>query len=348
GWEAGGYHLRLQVLLAAEFASHDLAPEDRDRMIDVLNKCEANHVFLSTQLIETLAAYDQISPITTLEAIQDDIAQTLLAEDDRKAQEFARSIVGRMFEREDVLGPYSEAIETLPEADRLWLFTMAVQTPQGDIEHEWIIRRLADAIRHADDRVGQAVAREARAVCRDSLMPQCAVRAHLHALRGWARVARELPPPPDTAGDPVGQAWRCIDELIFGLYREEPDPGRATQLWDQLLAELAAPAVSILSDIRQAANSAPNDGVAMAHDRLLAAYPGQLQALLEWALAHRDEVASVQPRFMHQQVEQYIFHALGYLGTPSTAAMLRHYTLDTEVGEHAVDAIREIEGRTSG
>ena len=42
---------------------------------------------------------------------------------------------------------------------------------------------------------------------------------------------------------------------------------------------------------------------------------------------------------MHQQLAQYIFQALGYLGTSSTAAALRPYTSDPEVGEHAVDAI---------
>ena len=75
-------------------------------MIDVLTEIDApDDINLSSTLIEVLAGYDQITPISTLADIQREIADALGDENDVYRQTIAQSVVARMFEDERILGP---------------------------------------------------------------------------------------------------------------------------------------------------------------------------------------------------------------------------------------------------
>ncbi|MGB6763755.1 hypothetical protein [Mycobacterium sp.] len=135
-----------------------------------------------------------------------------------------RSLIGRQFDDERILGPYSEAIDTLPEAQRLTLCAMAVRAPQPSIGYDWAVKLLAEGIERADDFTRKVITNVVRIVQEDNMVREEAVAGHLHALRAWARICDTLP---EAAPTPKNQheallmvAWRCVDELLLDLFRD--------------------------------------------------------------------------------------------------------------------------------
>ncbi|GAA0276314.1 hypothetical protein GCM10009539_75150 [Cryptosporangium japonicum] len=346
GWTAGGYHLRLQMLAAAESAASELEPAVRDRMIEELEGCETENIFLSTQLIEALAAYGQIEPIFSLEQIQEAIATVLAAESSPETAKRAVGIVGQLFERERIVGPYSEAIGALPESRRLRLFALAALAEGPNFADDWVVAQVADAADQADPRIIEALARHARVAPVDTFMPQIAVGAHLHALRGWAGLFDELPPAADaeTPG-PLERAWRCIDGIILALYRNPVDLSRAEALWDLLRQELPAAAVTVLYELQQA-DFGSDDRHMVGHRELCEAFPRQLLALLDWALEHRDEVSTMHHRADQERMDRYVIGGLAQLGDTATVTRLQAYASHPDLVDGVIEAIRAINRRT--
>jgi hypothetical protein len=353
GWDAGGYHLRLDLLYAAQTACRALAPDDRQRMIDLLTDLEPKHIFLSSTLIEVLASYGQIEPMRTLEDIKSEIADVLADDEDPANWEAAQAIIGRQFDDERILGPYSEAIDTLHDTQRLKLCAMAVCGPQPNIGYDWAMKRLAEGIEHADDFARQVIADAVRTVREDNMIWHEVVAGHLHALRGWARICETLPEAATAPEDPrealLMVAWRCIDELLLNLFRGT-DTDRSDAVWTQLRSDaLAVPATVAFADVARARMMDHGaDGIIAAHDQLISAYRDELRQLLEWALAHRNRFDPKVWNWRVHDAEDYIVHTLGLVGVASTAELLRHYIHDPDLGVAAVDAIRQIEARGTG
>jgi hypothetical protein len=343
GWSARGYHLQLQVLMAAETGAQLLNAEQRSQMVEVLETFETSNIMLSTQLVETLAAYDMITAISTLEDIKAHIDAVLAAPDDAQATGVAQGIVSNMFERDDIVGPYYDAVSSLTERERAQVLVLAARSEQPGFNLDWVIGQLADFAPSMGGLVRETLGREAAAVRRDVMMPQVAIMAHLHALRGWAQIESDLPPWSKSISDAQEQAWRCFDQIIFDLHRGI-DPAKSTQMWDRLLSDLAPNAVQILHSIRSADRTPTRIPVAsLLHER----YPQELQTLFEWALKNLDAVTASHQLFGRDQLVQFIIQTLGRIGSKTAANALRELVSDTEMGEHAVNAIREIEARSA-
>ncbi|WP_216854635.1 NERD domain-containing protein [Rhodococcus opacus] len=348
GLSLGGYHLRLQLLQAAQFASSILEADVRQRMVDVLESYEpAPHDWGSSSLrIEALASYDQITPVTTLESIHESIADVIGDENNPDHHRLAQGIVSSMFEDERVLGPYSEAIGTLPEHQRLTLFAMSVLAPEHSFASSSVMRELADAASSSGGIVGRALASGAGTVPDDTVLPQEVVAAHLYALRGWAKVASTMPPA-EASADPLAVAWRLVDELLLALFRGDDMADRAEAIWQQLITELPAYSTAVLHNLYGArmVYSGEQEHFAPYH-ALLGAYPKQVRLLLEWALPRRDQL-DLPRRHAVWNLGGYLVRALGEVGTAETADLLRtHYVHDSELGHNAVAAVRAIDSRT--
>lgn len=348
GLSLGGYHLRLQLLQAAQFASSILESDVRQRMIGALESYEPapNDWGSSSLRIEALASYDQITPVTTLEDIQESIVDVIGDENNPDHHRLAQGIVSRMFEDERVLGPYSEAIGTLPERQRLTLFAMSMLAPDHCFASSYVMRELADAASSSKGIIGRALAAGAGAVPDDTVFPQEVVAAHLYALQGWAKVAPAMPPA-EASGDPLVVAWRLVDELLLALFRGDNRKARAEVIWRQLITEMPIYATAVLHDIHSArmVHSGKQEGFVPYHT-LLTAYPDQVRLLLEWALPRRDKL-DLPHRHAVWNLGRYLIHALGEVGTTETADLLRtHYVHDSELGHDAVDAVRTIDSRT--
>lgn len=341
GWSAGGYHLQLRVLMAAESAARTLNADEHQRMAAVLETLEAKDILLSTQLVETLAAYDMISTSTTLQDIQNEIEELLSAPLNSRTSDLAQNIVSKMFERDEIIGPYYDAVYSLTDADRTRLFVLAAGSEQASFHQDWIIARLANSVPSLSEVVKETLDKEASSVRQDTVMPQVAVMAHLHALRGLANLGAGLPTGISTADDRGKKAWRCFDQIIFDLYRGV-DSGRSAEIWRQLLSDLAPEAIHVLYSIHWAGQTPEGPSL---ESRLYASHPQEFRALFEWALSNIELVTASHRYFGKDSFVRFIIPVLGRIGTESAADMLRELITDSEVGELAVAAIRNIEAR---
>jgi hypothetical protein len=350
GLSMGGYHLRLELLQAAQFGCYVVESEVRQRMIDVLEGYTpaTGDLGTSTLLIEALASYGAITPMTSLGDIQDSIAEILRDPDDPDQCRLARGIVSSMFEDERVLGPYSEAVDSLSDDQRLTLFAMSALAPGIDYSFStaYVMRHLADGVQGDGGIVARALAQGVGTVPDDDMMRQEVVAAHLHALRGWAKIAPTLPP----AAKPIGLtaiAWRLVDELLLSLFCGGNAAARTEEIWQRLITDLPADATAILNDIYHAMlMNYPGEEHFSPHQTLLAAYPEQVRQVLEWALTHRDEFTGPNRRGVWD-IGSYVVRVLGQAGTGETADLLRHnYVHDAELGEDAVAAVHAIDART--
>lgn len=354
GLAAGGYHLRLELIQAAQFACRVLDSGSRTRMINVLNAYQPDPGDWGTSslLIEALASYDQITPMTTLKAITEQINEVLVDHNDPDRRRLARGIVASQYEDERILGPYTEAIDALPEHKRLTLFAMSVLAPgYGSISNPYALRHLADGVRSPDGIIGAALAHYAGAVPDDTVVRSEDVASHLHGLQGWAKISETLPPSTNSRDEPFAVAWRMFDELLLRLVRAEADEAAADAIWRQLLADFPAHAAQIMSDIYRADMSLvtyhDKPGQEFSPHRMLVhTYPEQLRQLTEWALAHRAQLTRPDWPHAYGDLAVYAIRTLALVGTADTADLLRHhYIHDTALGREAIHAVQAIDTR---
>lgn len=352
GLAVGGYHLRLALLDAALYANGDLAPDARQRMIDVLGGYHPDPRDWGTNssLIDVLARYDQVTPVTSLEEIQREIAHVLSDVDNPFHHTLAQGVVAATYEDEQVIGPYNEAIAALPDEKRVILYAMSVMPADHSFGTPWATKKIAESADAGCDIVVRALQRHAGPVPRDTLIRSEAVTTHLNALSGWAKISSELPPAHHPA-DAVDTAWRLIDELLLPLFRDDANPERAASIWSRLVDEVPGQTVEILRDIHRTNSellSGDGDSTIDPHRVLLATYPDQIRRLLEWALAHRGDLAPGGQRWDPMGgTDHYVVRMLGVLGTASTADLLRHhYVHDPGLGRDAIDAVHAIDART--
>ena len=331
-----GYRYPIEVIGHAVWLYHRFALSLRDGS--------------STMLIEALAGYDEIEPMNSLESIQEQIAEALRDEDNADNQALARSIVSNMFEDQRILGPFAEAVDTLPDDQRRTLYAMSVLAPGVSVSCDYAMRHLAENVYSADGIIARALALGAGSVPARTGLVQEQVAAHLHGLQGWVKISPALPPAVAADADPTDPSsvvWRLVDELLLSLLRGDADPVRAEQIWQQLIAELRTTATVVLADIDNSLRVASiSSRLEFNPDQLLlAAYPNHIRLLLEWSLAHRGDFAPV-----HQHgpwsVGSYITQTLAEVGTAETADLLRHhYIHDSQLGADAVATVRSIDGR---
>lgn len=347
-WQAGGYHLRLKALDTAHRTGRRLDDQVRARLIDVLESFDVSgNIWLSSLLVEALAACDAIEPMSTLDQIYAEIQAVLAQPDSPDAWEAASGIYYRQFEEADIVGPYFEAIAELDDRRKLQLCVMAARAESRAWQPGWVLREIADRAELTDE-AGRQVLREAAAAVRHSPMPVEAVEAHLEALRGWAHIADKLPSPGSGDGDVGQRAWRLVDELIFRLERGDQADDQTDRCWQELRGPCAPAAVGVLSMVRRASEMREfRGGTRQPYGRLVDAYPDQIRALLHWALPHRDRLLSTM-RLPTRELPGFMIGELGYVGDTSTLALLHTYLPDRELGPLAVEAIRAIERRLGG
>lgn len=367
GLALGGYHLRIELLTAAQRAAPYLSGAAQQKMLEVLNSVTPTEWATNNLVIEALASYGAIKPDTSLEDITGLIAEALTDQGDDQNRQVAKEIVGRIHEDEQILGPYSTAIESLPEDERLILFAMAVlagdETEKGDgyqvtrtnslHNSDYVLRELADAETLPTGIAAEALRRAAGYTPGQFGFFQSEILAHLHGLRGWARVSQSLPAvDSQDLTDPMAFAWRMADELLSILLRNE-ESSRAEEIWNHLIAEFPMEAAIVLKGIQSTEGLASSFGDILGsarnrfvpHEMLLTAYPDPMRRLAEWSLTHRDQFPPMHRRGPFG-VDIYSVRTLGLVGTAETADLLRqHYVLDPDLGVEAVKAKRAIDAR---
>jgi hypothetical protein len=118
--------------------------------------------------------------------------------------------------------------------------------------------RDVDRLDHADNDARDVLRAAVLNLDWDHPFREEAVRGHVIAVCGWARLADELPPAPPAVGKTARQAWRMVDELLFAAFRgADPEAGELTGLWIELQERWAPAAVDVLAHLRPASSWGP-------------------------------------------------------------------------------------------
>jgi hypothetical protein len=347
-WKERGYHLRLEALQMVERAAGFLEGEAREKTAEILQNLDGEHLLLNSALIDALAAFDLIDSEATVDEVREQIREGMRSDDAQIAQSLALRAVNGQFEDERIVGPYARAIAELEPDERWTLFRMAAAAAKADdLATDWIVEELAS---HAD--LGRADIRavfERFAQTPDPsswFAPQHGVTTHIRAIRACAEFCDQ--PPLTHEGTEEIRAWAAVSELVFWMERDaldlDVDHERSAELWSTLLGELRPAAADVLHALNSAEPIAQKQAN-RAHERLIARHANEVRDLLTWSLSHRDELASVR-RFVQEAArDQYLVVTLGKVGNASTAALLRSFANDPEIGQVAADAILAIEQR---
>ena len=343
-WDVAGYHLQLEALNAAEFFGASNEPY-RSEILEVLRTLHPEHWALESSLLEALARFGEIENATTEEELRTHIRAVISQPGDSICCKLASGVVASQFEDEDIVGPYYAAVEGLTSHEKVQLFAMAASDddPFPSMHLTWTLERLLELVPTGetalDDIVKSVFASFLDGPPDDAVMPQEAVNSCLAAIRGWAKFEPALPPLTESPTH-TQRNWRLIAHLLFGYERHEATVDEETT-WSALLLE-PQQTILTLASLEHAARCSEYHPLG----RLIQDYPGPLRRLFEWALDNlADTPTSVSG--LSSNAAGFVTQMLGAVGDESTAARLRDYELDPEMGESSVRAIRAIHRRVT-
>lgn len=345
-WEAGGYHLQLAALRAAEFFAGSDEPY-RTEILDVVRGFQASHWGLQNSIIEVLSRFGDIDRGLTAEDLREEVRDVLAHSDASEACQAAAGIVSNQFEDENIVGPYWEAIAGLTNTEKIRLLTMAASGSDitMSMSLDWTLDELSSLVPTGDpslDEVAKATFRDfLNGPPSESVMPTEATNACLAAIRGWAKFDNALPPATDELNDDE-RNWRLVAGLLLSLERDDV-VGDPAQAWRQLHQDRRN-TILTLSTLEGAAYQSAFKQRRPALHHLYEAHTAELRDLFEWALDH-PELVPVQRVRRRGGPDHFVFRALGHVGNLATAERLRVHTLDPDAGVTAVAAIRRINER---
>jgi hypothetical protein len=342
----GGYHLELHTLWAVEQAGRGLPSNVQAELGQTLDLYRPDNWALASTRIEALASLGQLEPLSSLDDIRAQIGGVLAAPDDPLAAAAASGIVSNIFEDEDVLGPYCEAVDTLPPRDRTRLILLATSGAEWNFHADWQIRQLVKAAPTGDEELDQRILavfiERSRSPLDDGPIVGQGVSVFLNAVDGLAKFNKTLPP----AFQPLDDnelAWRLVANLLIGL--TNPGTVDLDLLWKDLLHTVPHAAVDVLHRLKS--DGIPEDfqDSPSPHRRLVAAFPDQIRKLLEWALDHLDDLTSLFDRDFRDGPQDYAVRTLGLVGDRTTLPKLRAVHAAGAHDDAAVAAIRNLNER---
>jgi hypothetical protein len=336
---SGLYHLRLVGLDLAENSASRLDDVGRQAVIDAVRSLPTNNLMLNGSIVDALSALDAITPGRDLDDITAEIATVLTMEEDPLGARMAYGIISGQFES-DAIGPYYEAVQSLPAADRERLLAMALNgSDPGFINDDWIL--------HEFDDLSTPLVRTAVT----AYIARSEPSRWLSAQHGMSAVARALTllaadgatiPEPDESGS-ADPAWRAGMILIMSAADGADDSPAVNEAWAAFVGAHRDALASFLSQLAGARMLADGPGV---YERVIVAMPRAGVDALIWSLEHPDQVRPLGRPDV--DLRRDIIELLGRLGDPKTAEALRRFADEPGIGEVATAAVRAIEERSVG
>jgi hypothetical protein len=345
-WECGFYHLRLEGIQLAQGFSYTLSGNACDTIKQMLPTLLSKNPFLNTVVAEAISAYGVLEPITDLETVRKVLEQILSTPEDPAAQQAAHSAISNIFE--DILeGVYMEAIGELSPEERKLLYTMAAYgTPNYSFFGDMILRELLD---FDDPNTLPVFQHWASQIDVDSPSLQTVVRCYELALTGCAKFS-DMPPQLATTDSNDWLVWQLYGEIIFwmrkpGLTKGEMKP-KCQRAWTSLTTELIYEAVDPLMHFQNSDRAVSLKG-GLAR-QLFTAFPDQIRQILEFGLAHLDELSTIFGKgeaFNKSRRANFVVSALGWVGNSQTVGLLQPFVDSPTLGRSAVESIRQIKNQ---
>lgn len=341
--DAGGYHLQLEALQRAELFSGSPEPT-RTAVLDAIESFDPSGPALGSVLVEVLAAFDQIEPITTLEEITTRIGAVIASPGNPDHWEWASTILASQFDPENIVGPYCEAVAGLDEADGARLRTMALRSssPALGLLLPWLVTELEKMLPTGDEAVDtdaylvlEAMAQQGPDL--ETVMPGEALRGAVAALRACYRSGRGSLP----EVRPDGGLWPHVTALIAD--RDPDGPGVDLGPTWAALEDDPALGLEVLGCLETVASQGYEGEHTRALSAVLEAYPDPCRRIVSAALGK--PLPARSRGLLPYNVGALIFQMLGQVGDRSTVDLLDVHVLDPDNGRAAVAAIRLINER---
>ncbi|MEL7499068.1 MAG: hypothetical protein AAFN77_15785 [Planctomycetota bacterium] len=349
-WNSGIYHLQLKILRriaswgALRWRSGDCETDGSwAEVVETLQGLQTMNAFVSTELVETLAAFDLLeSPFDSNEIIRE--IHSLLANfDSKEARAQAYSVISNIFE---VIGDaYYEAINGLSKSERIKLYTMAaLGMPTYSMSGGFIFRELLE---HSDIISFPAFRRFTEQLDAESVFPQETTACFIYGFVGCA-LFMESPPRLADLSNADREAWQVYGEIFFWMQKLKASDefrSRCTPLWNKLQQQLVFEAVNPLLRFAHATMGSQFPGENPVQ-RLFFEFQEEIRSILHLAIKRPDAVTSIDkrgnPRFETKSNLTFIVNTLGQIGNEQTVALLVPFVEDDYHGEDAVNAIRKI------
>lgn len=345
-WDAGGYHLHLEVLRAAKCFWESAEPH-RTEILDLIESFKPGNWAEQDSIIEVLSRFGEIDRGITAEDLREEIRDVIADADSSYACQAAAGIISNQFEDENIVGPYCEAIAELTDTEKVRLFTMGALGSDISISMslDWTLGELSKLVPTGEPSLDEAAQAAFGAYLNgppnNTVMPTEATNACLAAIRGWAKFSNALPPETEGLADSA-RNWRLVAGLLLYLERDDA-VGDPAETWRQLHDDVPT-TILTLSMLEGAAYRSAFDGRGHALHDLFEAHTVEMRELFEWALDHLEDLPVHQVR-RRGGPDHFVIRALGFVGDLGTVERLRVHTLDPEAGSAAVDAVRRIHQR---
>jgi hypothetical protein len=327
-------------------------------MRTLLEGFETKNIFLSTTLLEVLAAYgglsldiDAGSALSEMRLLLqpgvrdfDDTrraAELLDVEPDAFLASRARSCIDRIFE--DVFqGIYWEAYEELSATEKVDLLTLALSEadPQG-MWLEWMLREL---IKLGDSRAVTTYRRFAMDIQAGSSFPQDATAAYVLGIEGCAHWD-ERPVERPRAADAVHLAWHTVGDILFWLYKDRTGHRETiASLWQRIDGATLIAVGDVLFQLSQSRwrMQAESDDI-----DLCALFPAEARRIALACLDHEGILPSAFgfPTYYDERLVAFLIKTLGSFGDSGSLPILKVYAEVEKFGRAAIEAIESIQQR---
>jgi hypothetical protein len=351
-WNSGIYHLQLRVLDRVGawggwmWRDHGLREETRNELADILSGLQTSNIMLSTQLVETLMAFDLVeSPVSS-----DDVAQQLRSilehPDDAAEQQQAYIAVSNIFE-EIFQDAYYRGIDSLSEKDRTRLFTMAgLAMPSDSFSATYILSQL---LKQNDIDALPAFRRFAVELEGECCFVQERTGCFLLAHVGCARFLDAPEVLADLSNDDR-RAWQRYGEIVFWLSKADVPTSRIREycepLWRVLETELAFEAIDPLSEFSRALGSTSMERGGDPIRTLRLTFQDELRRILGFGLKNRNHLSSIDrrisPEARAEDLTTFMIQEVGLVGNTDSIEVLKPFVDDKQHGRQAVEAIRRL------
>jgi hypothetical protein len=360
GWKSGVGWLRMEAVRLLRYLHHRASTFGEDsvgRIRDLLQGFETTDIFLNTELLETLAAYDGFDRPVSEDDAMSEMHNLIDATDEPNAEQLeladlfettwpqyrrdqAYGALGKIFE--DIFqGAYYEAYQALSEFKRKKLLELAAMSSHRGSHIDWILWELVAVADAESIPVFHLFATE---LDENTPFRQDVVSAFLAGIRGYARLSNQPPVIPEDAKNDR-RAWAVVGAILFWWMKGSDQDGADDEInkgWKRLQQQYSSCFPDILHNIK---HSQWRRGESFIN--LATLFPDQVRSLLETAVRCRQSLTSLFPYGGSENADvlKTAISTLGAVGTGSSIEVLNNLAEDPRFGRDAVHAIQAIRSR---
>jgi len=344
-WRSGPGHLRHACLFMLYSYVGVLQGEELAAVKAVLSSFETKDIWLSTDLVENLAAFDLLEPCVDRDDAAKGIRELLADPTQAEANARAYSVICRCFEGV-FQGVYWEPFQALPDCDRVRLLVMASTRPFefsgffGSCD-DWI---LSELLKLNDPAALPAFITWASRIESDTPVVQHTTACYFHACRGCARLSK-TPPQLEALPTSDHRAWQIYGEIIFWTYRsgvaDEDRLANCDRLWSSLVHEYPFEAVDPL--MRFDTMSFEKGEV----DEWIQRHKQPIREILEFGLRNRERLTTIFDRYRPGNLiplTEFIIRTLADVGHQTSTHRLESF-VDSEFADMAIATLRSLNSR---